>query len=236
MTTPGLAERWVAAGTAAADFAVSMALVAGRRNDRWGATEGEATRPLPGDDGVPHPDIASTRAISIHAPVHAVWPWLVQMGWKRAGWYSYDMIDNERTPSAETIVPDLQILQVGDFVPEGPEVGWTVRSLEPDRLLLLKTLASMKGITWVQQRDSSWLFLLIAIDAENTRLIERARTTVTMNRHTLLGRLLAAPVFMPLLLAPGDFVMARRQMLGIKRRAERAQRRVLHQRPTLDAA
>lgn len=187
-----------------------------------GATEEEATRPLPGDDGVPHPDIASTRAISIHAPVHAVWPWLVQMGWKRAGWYSYDMLDNERTPSAETIVPDLQTLQVGDFVPEGPEVGWTVRSLEPDRLLLLETHAPMKGVTWVQQRDSSWLFLLIAIDAENTRLIERARTTVTINRHTPLGRLLAPPVFMPLLLAPGDFVMARRQMLGIKRRAERA--------------
>ena len=80
MTTPGIAERWVAAGTAAADFAVSLALVAGRRNDRWGATEEEAARPLPGDDGVPHPDIATTRAISIHAPVHAVRPWRRRSG------------------------------------------------------------------------------------------------------------------------------------------------------------
>lgn len=191
-----------------------------RRISRWGATDEEATRPLPGDDAVPDPRIASTRAITIHAPMHVVWPWLVQMGWKRAGWYSYDMIDNDRTPSAERIIPSLQTLQVGDFVPEGAEVGWTVRALEPGHQLLLETHEPMKGVDWVQQRDSSWLFLLTGIGAEHTRLVERARTTLTMNRATLVGRLLATQLS-TLLLAPGDFVMARRQMLGIKRRAER---------------
>lgn len=90
------------------------------RISRWGATDQEATRSLAGDETVPDPGIASTRAIDIHAPAHVVWPWLVQMRWKRAGWYSYDMIDNDRTPSAERIIPRLQSLQVGDLVPEGP--------------------------------------------------------------------------------------------------------------------
>ena len=192
-----------------------------RRISRWGATDEEATRSLAGDETVPDPGIASTRAIDIHAPARVVWPWLVQMGWKRAGWYSYDIIDNDRTPRAETIIPKLQSLQVGDLVPEGPKVGWTVRALERDRLLLLETHGPMKGVGWVQQRDSSWLFFLTDIDAEHTRLVERSRTTLTMNRATLVGRLLATRLSRMLILAPGDFVMARRQMRGIKRRAER---------------
>jgi hypothetical protein len=191
------------------------------RISRWGATDDEATRSLAGDEMVPDPGIASTRAIDIHAPAPVVWPWLVQMGWHRAGWYSYDMIDNDRTPSAERIIPRLQSLQVGDLVPEGSEIGWTVRTLERDHLLLLDTHGSMKGVDWVERRDSSWLFLLTDIDAEHTRLVERSRTTLTMNRTTLVGRLLATRLSTLLILAPGDFVMARRQMLGIKRRAER---------------
>jgi hypothetical protein len=181
----------------------------------------EATRSLAGDETVPDPGIASTRAIDIHAPAHVVWPWLVQMGWKRAGWYSYDMIDNDRTHGAEGIIPRLQSLQVGDLVPEGPEVGWTVRALEPGHLLLLDTTGPMKGVGWVQRRDSSWLFLLTTIDADHTRLVERSRTTISMNHATLAGRLLATRLSTLAILAPGDFVMARRQMLGIKRRAER---------------
>jgi hypothetical protein len=191
------------------------------RISRWGATDEESTRSLAGDDTVPEPAISSTRAIDIHAPAHAVWPWLVQMGWKRAGWYSYNLIDNDQTPSANRIIPTLQSLQVGDLVAEGPDVGWTVRALEPDHLLLLDAHGPMKGVDWLQQRDSSWLFLLTPIDAEHTRLIERSRTTLTMNHATLVGRLLATRLSTSLILAPGDFVMARRHMLGIKKRAER---------------
>jgi len=192
------------------------------RISRWGATDEEATRSLAGDETVSNPGIASTRAIDIHAPAHVVWPWLVQMGWKRAGWYSYDVIDSGRTPSAESIIPRLQSLQVGDLVPEGPEVGWTVRALEPNHLLLLDTHGPMKGVESVQRRDSSWLFLLTDIDTEHTRLVERSRTTLTMNHATLVGKLPATRLSTLLILAPGDFVMARRQMLGIKRRAERS--------------
>ena len=169
---------------------------------------------------MPCPQIASTRAIPIHAPANAVWPWLIQMGWKKAGWYSYDRIDNDRIPSAERIIPELQGLQIGDLVPEGAEVGWTVKALEPNRLLLLTAHAPMTGVNWVQHRDSSLLFLLDETGPEDIRLIERSRTTLTMNENTPPGKVLARRSG-TLLLASGDFVMARRQMHGIKRRAER---------------
>jgi len=186
---------------------------------RWGASSEEATRALPGDHRVPRPQIASTRAIAIHTPATTVWPWLVQMGWKKAGWYSYDRIDNEGIPSAGRIVPELQDLQIGDVVPEGAEVGWTVEELEPNRLLLLTAHAPMAGVDWVQRRDSSWLFLLDEIGPEDTRLIERSRTSLTTNDHTQLGKFVATRLG-TLLLTSGDFVMAHRQMQGIKRRAE----------------
>src|SRR6266511_596054 len=210
----------VSAAVAAVGLAGAFAMAAGRRIGRWGASEEEVARPLPGDDEVPNPGIASTRAISIHAPTQVVWPWLVQMGWGRAGWYSYDRIDNDCLPSAERIIPELQGLKVGDCVPEGAEAGWTVSALEPDRLLLLAAHAPMKGVDWVERRDSSWLFLLDEEGPEHTRLVERARTSLTVNERTLLGRLLATRLGMRLL-AAGDFVMARRHMLGITRRAER---------------
>jgi hypothetical protein len=218
----------VVAASAASGLAVTFAAAASRRIGRWGATCEEVNKPLPGDDEVPDPAVASTRVISIWAPAGAIWPWLVQMGWRRAGWYSYDLIDNDHIHSAERILPEFQGLQTGDFVPEGEEAGWTVRALEKDRLLLLVTHAPMVGVDWVQRRDSSWLFLLDEVGPEHTRLVERVRTTLTMNTQTLAGRILAARLARTLLLAPGDFVMARRQMLGIKRRAEREWRNVPH--------
>jgi hypothetical protein len=114
--------RSVAAYTTVAAAGLAWAVLARRTMGRWGATSEEVARALPGDDEVPHSQIASTRAISIHTPATAVWPWLVQMGWKKAGWYSYDRIDNDRIPSAERIIPELQGLQIGDLVPEGAEV------------------------------------------------------------------------------------------------------------------
>jgi hypothetical protein len=221
----------VAAYTTVAAATVTSVVVAHRTIGCWGATSEEVARTLLADDEVPEAQIASTRAIPIHAPATAVWPWLIQMGWKRAGWYSYDRIDNDRIASAERIIPELQGLQVGDLVPEGEDVGWTVKALEPSRLLLLTAHAPMPGVEWVRHRDSTWLFLLDKIGPEDTRLIERSRTTITMNEHTLLGKALAGQ-FGPLLLAPGDFIMARRQMLGIKRRAERGWR----DRPAAQAA
>jgi hypothetical protein len=96
---------------------------------RWGATDEEVRRAMPGDDLMPHA-ASTTRAITIAAPAEQVWPWLVQLGYGRGGWYSYDWLDNGRQPSAMEILPAFQHMEVGDVVamtlrngqPYGPPV------------------------------------------------------------------------------------------------------------------
>ncbi len=213
---PRNSRAWAIAGLAGA---VTGAILFARRVNRWGATAEELSRPLPGDDQVPDPLAASTRAVSIRAPASAVWPWLVQMGWRRAGWYSYDRIDNDRIPSADRIMPELQELRPGDSVPEGPGAGWTVTTVEPGRLLLLTTHGPMRGVSWVLRRDSSWLFQLDDLGAGHCRLIERARTAIITDNDTVTGKLISTPLGAAAL-SLGDFVMAHRHMQGIRRRAE----------------
>src|SRR5690606_41597954 len=62
--------------------------------ERWGATEEEARRPLPGDELLHDADDQVTRAITIQAPAEEVWRWLVQIGADRGGFYSYDVLEN----------------------------------------------------------------------------------------------------------------------------------------------
>ncbi len=82
---------------------------------RWMASDEEVNRSLPGDDLVPHPTISLTRAITIEAPPAVVWPWLVQMGYRRAGWYSYDRFDNDGV-QVRQILPQFQELHIGDMM------------------------------------------------------------------------------------------------------------------------
>jgi hypothetical protein len=88
---------------------------------RWGATEEEAGRAMPGDGVVQRPTFDATRAVSIAAPPECVFPWLVQIGVGRAGWYSYDLLDNLGRPSAEVILQEHQHLDIGDVVPMSPD-------------------------------------------------------------------------------------------------------------------
>jgi hypothetical protein len=103
---------------------------------RWGVDPVEARMALPGDDLVAEPEAVDTRGITIAAAPHEIWPWLVQMGYGRAGWYSYDTIDMNR-PSVDRIVPEWQSLAVGDVVPTHPSGGFVVKVLEPGRCLVL---------------------------------------------------------------------------------------------------
>jgi hypothetical protein len=177
---PSRLRTWGEAVAAVAG-AVAGVVTAGRPR-RWGATSDESSRSLTGDDDVALSLVASTRAVTIHAPADAVWPWLVQMGWRRAGWYSYDSIDNDHIPSADNLVAELQAgLQVGDFVPEGAKAGWTVKAVDPGHLFLLTSHGPMIGVDWIESRDSSWLFLIEAVGSERSRLIERSRTAVKGN-------------------------------------------------------
>jgi hypothetical protein len=169
----------------------------------WGASEEEKRRPLPGDDEILDPQLDATRAITVAAPAKSVWPWLVQMGYKRAGFYSY-RFDNAWVPSPWEIVPEYQRLEVGDLMPTGPGQGFTVKAMEPDRSLLL-----------VLDEDPIQVSASILLDQvadEETRMVGRVRVRF--------GR--GLPVFLyRLLFDLGDFIMMRKMFLGIKERAER---------------
>ena len=92
---------------------------------RWGATPDEASRALPGDDLIPDPLYATTRAITVQAPAEAVFPWLVQLGQNRGGFYTYDALENLfrlDIHSADRIHPEWQDLEPGsDYVSLDPE-------------------------------------------------------------------------------------------------------------------
>lgn len=172
---------------------------------RWGATDAEVARAMPGDDVVTHPTFNATRAVTIQARPEEIWPWLVQIGMTRAGWYSYDWIDNLGRASAERIIPDLQHVAVGDLIPISPngKVGVYVKAFEPNRWML-----------WGgKEGDDTWCWGLYPQDDSHTRLISRNR---------ILYRWTSPWILFNLLLDVGDIVMMRKCLLGIKRRAERA--------------
>jgi hypothetical protein len=203
-----------AAGAALAAYALAR-----RWFLRWGATDAEVRRPLPGDDLAPDSRVGATRAITIAAPVEDVWPWLVQMGYGRGGFYSYDWLENAfvrlflgGTPgyrSATTILPDCQRLSPGDFIAAGPpdmlggrvadRARWKILHVEPNRALVLQGWGA---------------FVLEPPGDRATRLIVRSRGAGAWGR-------LAHYLFWE----PAHFVMERRMLLGIKARAERLARR-----------
>jgi hypothetical protein len=117
-----------------------------RRGAAWLATDAEAAQTLPGDDLVPAPLGTMTHAITIRRAPRDVWPWLVQMGAGRGGWYSYDFVDDGRRPSLERIAPELQDVAVGSIRPAAPGVsdGFPVLRVKRERVLVL---------TWVPPSD-----------------------------------------------------------------------------------
>jgi hypothetical protein len=161
---------------------------------------------MPADELVPRPHLETTRALTIKASPEAVWPWLVQMGYRRGGWYSYDWLDNLGVPSARRIIPELQNLKVGDKLAPVPG-GFIVTALDPPRSMVLVSRDDKGRVTM------SWSFLLEPLEDGRCRFIERIRGVYDFN---LMGLL------MYLAVEPADFVMMRKQMLNVKRRAEQA--------------
>ena len=108
---------------------------------RWGATDAEVERAMPGDDEIKNPTHVTTRAVTIRARPDEIWSWLVQMGYQRGGMYSYDWIDRllgilDR-PSADRILPEFQHLEVGDVIPMGSGPSWPVAAIEPNQSIVL---------------------------------------------------------------------------------------------------
>jgi hypothetical protein len=177
-----------------------------RWHSHWGATAAELAGSMPGDELLPHAQFRATRAITIDAPPQAVWPWLVQVGALRAGWYSNDLLDNLGHPSATMIVPALQRLEVGQWVPMAPSGtpsdrnAFKVHSFEVNEWLL-----------WTKP-DSTWAWRSTPTE-HGTRLVTRVHAVYDWRRP--LAALLAV-----VLMEFGDFAMQRRMLRGIKARAE----------------
>ncbi len=230
--------RGVVIGTAigvAAGIGISRAR---RWQQTWGVDPVERTASLAGDEIVAEPIAMETRGISIEAPPSAVWPWLVQMGYGRAGWYSYDQLD-QRGRSADDVVDAWQSIAVGDTIPTHPGGGFEVSLLDPGRALVLRSDTALvkaqaeaaavggadQGTVGVQASGAilgstpqdfaaSWAFVLEPVDGgSRTRLIERFRVWYGKASP-------GANVVMPFV-GFGVFVMMQRQMEGIRTRAER---------------
>jgi hypothetical protein len=176
-----------------------------RRHLRWGATDEELAAVMPGDDLIDDVAYLATRAITIDAPPAAVWPWLVQVGCLRAGFYANDLLDNLGHPSAERILPEFQHLEIGQWVPMSPTpsdtTAFKVAGFEANRWLL-----------W-HQPLSTWSWTLTELPRGQTRLVTRLRI-----RLDWLHR--AVSLLSVVLNEFGDFPMMRRMLLGIRDRAE----------------
>jgi hypothetical protein len=174
------------------------------RTFSWGATGTESGRPMSGDELCPRPHLNATRAVTIAAEPEDIWPWLVQWGWNRAGFYSYDLLDNLGRPSARHILPQFQHLAVGDWVPMSgkitPYTAYKVAALEPNRRML-----------W-RKPGGTWLWLLEPDGAGHTRLITRMRSRYSWAKPAIVTELILMEI--------GDPLMMRKCLLGIKSRAE----------------
>jgi hypothetical protein len=171
---------------------------------RWGATSEEVHSVMPGDEYFPRAQFQATRAITIDAPRSDVYPWIAQVGFGRAGFYSYDLLDSLGHPSAERVIPDLQAIEPGDWVPMSPTINETTAF----------KLESFEAPAWMLWRkpDSTWSWRLEAVGG-GTRLVTRVRVVYDWKKPG--GALLSV-----VLLEFGDFAMMRRMLKGIRRRAE----------------
>lgn len=191
-----------------------------------GSTQAERRQPLPGDELIDHPTVVTNHAATIPVPPDQVWPWLVQMGWHRGGWYTPRLVDRLlfpcNWPSATQLVPELQRpLQVGDRIPDGPPgTAWfVVERVDPPKLLVLHSTTHLPG-SWRTRLgaavDWSWTFTLIDSGDGGTRLLLRVRGRT--RPWWLTVTYVAA-------LIPADYVMAPGMLAGIRRRATPPQAR-----------
>lgn len=194
--------------------------------NHWGATQSEAQRALPGDELVPKPQSEYTRAITIHAPANEVWRWVVQIGQGRAGLYSYTGLENLARcdiHNVDHIVPELQNPAIGEPIRLGPK-GYPlfkVVAIQPERAFVLvaadpKTeqpalVAEPLPETYTL---GNWIFFLDPINRQTTRLIVRGWVSYAPDSRPnwLIWNVFTEPI---------GFVMIRKMLLGIKRRAER---------------
>jgi hypothetical protein len=209
----GALVRGVSAAGAAAGLAYALRLR--RLQLQWGSTRSELGQELPGDSILVEADLVATRAIGIHAPVSAVWPWLAQMGQGRGGLYSYDWLENLvgcQMHSADRIVAQWQEIGEGDDFRLHPEVALRVEQVDPPNALVVRGGVPASGSLGEGEApyDFTWAFVLQPSEADDSRLVVRERYRYL----TKWAPLLVEPV------AAASFIMTRKMMYGIRDRAE----------------
>jgi hypothetical protein len=153
---------------------------------------------------VKSPHFNATRAITINATPKKVWQWIIQIGSKRAGWYSIDWIDNGGIESSHEILSEFQKIDVGDFIPFTPDQknGMWIKGFIQDEFIL-----------WIDKDEyATWLWYLILMPNGKTRLITRLRTKY---------KFFSFWIIYYILYDIGDIIMMKKCMQGIKSRAEK---------------
>ncbi len=177
--------------------------------EQWGATDQETASAVVGDELVPDARVSATRCITIRAAPESVFPWIRQMGFGRAGWYSYDLLDNLGRRSARRIHPEWQGIVPGSSVPAGP-MSFEATIVDPPRAFVLSMAPSRRE----PRRINFTLAFELRAHAEGTRLVTRVRIRINAPGGRFIERFV---------LGPGDGLMVRKQLLNLKKRAESGQ-------------
>lgn len=204
-------DGWLAAGVAAVGIAAMYRAHVRPWLCTWGATDYEVTAEFPGDELVPPNTPRTTRAVTIDAPIHAVWPWLVQIGEDRAGFYSYSWLERlagATIHNAKTIHPEWQELRVGDTVWLAHRYGdigrQVVAAVAPGSYLALVSTGDFARLQRGEKASGAWTFHLRRTGS-STRLLVRGSGGAA--GHVLFD-------------VP-HFVMEQKMLRGIRDRAQR---------------
>jgi len=175
---------------------------------QWGATAIEVARFMPGDELHPNPSFLATRAITIEGTPEEIWPWLIQMGYGRAGYYGYDILENIGSPeglhSAERILQRFQDFEVGDELPISAAVSMTFYAIEPHRHLI-----------WVGNEDENpgaFTWALYPLGSNQTRLVSRVRWSYHWKSIAIIP--------LELFTEFADHIAVRKILQGVKGRVE----------------
>jgi hypothetical protein len=176
----------------------------------WGATAEEVNQYMAGDELVSNPDFNATRAVEINGTPEQIWPWIVQIGYSKAGFYGFDMLDNGGNPSADKILPEYQNLKVGDSIAAGEYKGELFNFLE------VVEMEPHKSMLWIfiatPWEGGTWSWGLYRVDEKRTRLVSRLRKDFEIESY---------PDIIPRSLIDAiEILMMRTTLLGIKKRVE----------------
>jgi len=198
-------RRWRAMSIVVIAAACAAAAALYRRwHLHWGATDAEAHAAMPGDDLVQRAQFVATRAVTINAEPEDVWPFIVQVGFGRAGFYSYDLLDNLGHRSATEVLPEWQAVTVGDIAAPMTRHASSTTSFR------VHSFDAPSWLVWAKE-NSTWSWTLTRTTAQTTRLVTRLKQRYSPD---------ASGAFAAALLEIGDFPMMRKMLEGIRARAE----------------